>query len=306
MPYPQRLRNLLGRVRRRMTSRGPVRGDSVADYWTRHNVTGHHRFASAAESLAFFHWRNSQYPNYIALMPVAGFDGRAVLDFGCGPGHDLVGFSTYSECKTLVGVDVSPTSIAEARSRLRLHGSDAEMIEILPGRPLPFPDAAFDHIHTSGVLHHVEDPVSTLKELRRVLKPAGTLHAMVYNRDSIWTHLKVAYLRTIVEGLYGDLSLAERFARSTDGEDCPISRCYQPAEFMAVARTAGFDGRFAGAAVSLIELSLLPRRFEAMMDPRLPAESREFLESLTFDQQMIPHRNGQVAGIDGVYHLRVS
>src|SRR5687768_14872252 len=69
----------------------------VRDYWTSHNVTAHLRFASAQESLDYFHWRNSQYPGYIDLMPMSGFDGRIILDFGCGPGHDLVGFGTYSK-----------------------------------------------------------------------------------------------------------------------------------------------------------------------------------------------------------------
>jgi hypothetical protein len=58
-----------------------------------------------------------------------------------------------------------------------------------------------------------------------------------------------------------------------------------------------------GAAVSLIELSLLPSRFAAMMDRRLPRESRDFLASLRFDDQMMPSVNGHCAGIDAVYSL---
>ena len=273
-------------------------------YWTGHNVTGHHRFVSAEESLDFFHWRNSQYPGYIELMPVAGFDGRRVLDFGCGPGHDVVGFGTYSKCQRLVGVDVSPTSLAEARGRLALHGIDAELAELQPGQPLPFATASFDHVHTSGVLHHLADPLGALKELRRVLQPAGTANVMVYNYNSIWMHLRVAYQRTLVEGLFPGASIEEQFQRSTDGEDCPISVCYRPDEFIALAREAGFTASFAGAAVSLVELDLLPLRFQALMDRRLPTASRAFLDALSFDDRMMPHAGGHRAGIAAVYHLR--
>jgi SAM-dependent methyltransferase len=277
---------------------------SVSEYWNSHNVTAHRTFATAEESLQYFHWRNSQYANYLALMPVSGFDGRRVLDYGCGPGHDLVGFGAYSKPSRLAGVDVSASSIREARARLALHGIDAELHRIEPGERLPFEDAAFDHVHSSGVLHHIEDPVAALREIKRVLRPGGTMNVMVYNFDSVWTHLFVAYHRTIVAGRYAGLSLREQFARSTDGDECPIARCYRPDEFIAVANSAGLAATFAGAAVAVHELSLLATRFEAIMDPRLPEASRQFLQSLEFDRQMLPLAGGHHAGVDGIYQLR--
>lgn len=293
----RRLQTIRARWRR------PAAPNSVAQYWTRHNVTSHQQFTSAQESLDAFHWRNSQYANYIALMPVAGFDDCSVLDFGCGPGHDLVGFGVYSRCERLVGVDVSSSSMLEARARVALHDIRADVICVPPNDPLPFADATFDHVHSSGVLHHVEDPLAALRDLKRVMKPGGSMHVMVYHCNSIWMHLKVAYQRTIVEGRFPELSQRDQFARSTDGEDCPIARCYEPHEFIDLARVAGLEARFAGAAVSLIELALLPKRFEAIMDRRLPEHSRAFLESLTFDDRLLPISGGHHAGVDGVYHL---
>ena len=40
------------------------------------------------------------------------------------------------------------------------------------------------------------------------------------------------------------------------------------------------------------------------MNPDFPIEHRNFLASLTFDQQGIPYFHGNVAGIDGCYELR--
>ena len=291
-------------MRKLVERKAAPRHFSVSEYWNHHNVTAHRRFATVEESLQYFHWRNSQYANYITLMPVSGFDGRRVLDYGCGPGHDLVGFGVYSKPSRLGGVDVSASSIREARERLALHGIGAELHRVEPGEPLPFEDAAFDHVHSSGVLHHVEDPVAALREIKRVLRPGGTMNVMVYNFDSVWTHLFVAYHRTIVAARYAGLSLREQFARSTDGEECPIARCYRPEEFIALANSAGLAATFAGAAVAVHELSLLPTRFEAIMDPRLPEQSRHFLQSLEFDRQMLPLAGGHHAGVDGVYHLR--
>lgn len=277
----------------------------VKEYWTDHNVTLHCAFNSQLESLEYFHWRNDQYPNYLNLMPVSGFDGKKILDYGCGPGHDLVGFGTYSNYQYLAGVDISGTSVTEAKSRISLHGisADVMLLQETSDSNLPFEDESFDHIHCSGVLHHTPDPVVILKEMKRILKPNGTINIMVYNYDSIWLHLYVAYLRTLVQGLYQGKSLSDQFRHSTDGEDCPISNCYKSSEWIALCQEAGFQAKFTGAAVSVFELSILDKRFAAIMDRRLPSESRQFLTALKFNEQGIPEYQGAVAGIDACYQL---
>ena len=72
---------------------------------------------------------------------------------------------------------------------------------------------------------------------------------------------------------------------------------------MAVCEKAGFDASHSGTAISVFELSLLERRFAAIMDRRLPAESREFLKTLEFDRRGLPTYRGQYAGIDACYRL---
>jgi SAM-dependent methyltransferase len=141
-----------------------VNNETVADYWTEHNVTSHMLYKSPEESLEYFHWRNAQYYRYIDLMPVVGYDNKAVLDYGCGPGHDLVGFGVYSRTNKLVGADLSTSSLAEAKERLSLHKINADLVRIDPlATELPFEDNSFDHIHSSGVLHHTSQPLVVLR-----------------------------------------------------------------------------------------------------------------------------------------------
>jgi SAM-dependent methyltransferase len=280
---------------------------AVADYWTDHNVTLHKMFASRAESLEYFHWRCDPYPGYVSLMPVSGQDGRDVLDYGCGPGHDLVGFVEYSKVRRLAGVDVSKSSLAEARHRLALHGG--EQVELLLADPnatrLPFEDGSFDYIHSSGVLHHVPDLPAILAEFRRLLRPGGRTRVMVYNYNSLWLHLYVAFaLRHRDKTIEADLPIRDAFTRSTDGPDCPIANCYTPEEFGAVAAGAGLRCELVGAACSLFEMQLAQQcRYQACMDQRLEREHREFLLALTFDQGGTPLYRGVPAGVDLVLEL---
>jgi ubiquinone/menaquinone biosynthesis C-methylase UbiE len=278
---------------------------SVTEYWTRHNVTVHHQFTSVADSLNQLQYRNKQYPGYIDLMPVSGKDGMAVLDYGCGPGHDLVGFAHYSRPKRLVGVDISPSSLAEANTRLQLHRTQVDLVRVDYGTyDLPFEAGSFDYIHCSGVLMHIEDPARLLREFHRLLRRGGELRLMVYNYDSIWLHLYVAYVVQIENGLYSDLSPRIAFTRTTDGEDCPVNAIWRPEEMLALGREAEFEPEFLGAAISLWELHTMPKRYIACLHPALPAESRVFLMDLRLDSQGLPFRGDHRAGIDGCFRFR--
>ena len=125
-----------------------VADDATKEYWTRHNVSQHREFNSEEESLAYFRWRNDQYFDYIELMPVDCGDDRVVLDYGCGPGHDLVGFSVYSRPSKLVAMEISPSSLAEAESRLKLHGGSVEFMLLDPTRRLFAHTRFIDRLHT--------------------------------------------------------------------------------------------------------------------------------------------------------------
>ena len=303
----RKLRKGIGRGVRTIQASGLLRrpgGTANESYWTSHNVTNHQRFASVEHSLAYFDWRNDQYPGYIDLMPVSGQDGKTVLDFGCGPGHDLVGFGHFSKPAKLIGFDISSSSLNEAKNRLALHRIPASLTHLNePDERLPLDDRSIDHIHSSGVVHHSQDPAKVLREFRRVLRPAGTCRIMVYNYQSLWLHLYVAYVKCIKEGRYRGLDVRSAFRMTTDGPNCPISRAYKPEEFCRLAEDCGFRCRFLGAAVSLFELGLLRLRFEAAERLELPAEHRKFLLALTLDARGFPRFHDHCAGVDGCYEL---
>ena len=272
-----------------------------ASYWSTYLVA-HDNFVNREASLEHFLWRNDQYPGYIDLMPVNESNDLIVVDYGCGPGNDLVGFNEFSNPKNLIGIDVSKTALKVSERRLVLHEQVLDLIHINEDdNKIPLESNSVDLVHSSGVLHHVKNLNKALYEIRRILKPGGSLQVMVYNYESVWLHLYTAYNYQIKKGLHSELSLLDAFRKTTDGPYCPISRCYKPNTFVKKIKEIGFSGEFTGAAISLLELSILPLRFKAIQDQRLAKEHREFLSSLQFNQYGHPIYNSFVAGIDACF-----
>ncbi len=281
----------------------------VDDYWTGHTVNSA-PFLSARQSARYLEWRFAEYPLFRELSGLYGdHAGQAVLDYGCGPGNDVVGFALHSGARRVVGADVSPSALELARHRLGLHGIGSPRVELVRLTDdhvgLPFADEEFDFVSSQGVLHHTSDPVAILRELHRVLRPGGEGTIMVYNRDSVWLHLHVAWELLIRDGRWPGLTAAEAFGRSTDGEDCPIANCYRGPEFVALLEEAGFEARYLGGYLSQWELRAMQESWGfAIADERLAAEHRDFLRGLRYDYQHRPMVGDLHAGIGGTYRIR--
>ena len=88
-----------------------------------------------------------------------------LLDVGCGGAWLGDHFENYT------GIDVSPEAVEAARSRGR-------QVTLVDGdEPLPFDEASFDGVVLKDVLEHVANPVTLVREVRRVLRPGGRVFA---------------------------------------------------------------------------------------------------------------------------------
>lgn len=299
---------------RRVTSRprgggAAAPGNDVDAYWTAHTVHDA-PFVTARQSARYLEKRFAEYPLFREFSGLYGpHEDEVVLDYGCGPGNDLVGFAMWSAARRIVGIDVSETAIRLAHHRLSLHGIDEQRVGIVQlsdtGTALPFDDATFDFLSSQGVLHHTSEPEAILGELHRVLRPGGEGTIMVYNRDSVWMHLHVAWELLVRDGRWPGLSAEEAFPRSTDGEECPISRCYSGEEFVSLLEAAGFEARYLGGYLSQIELRAMQESWaSAIADERLTDEHRDFLRSLRYDYNHRPMFGDLHAGIGGSYRIR--
>jgi SAM-dependent methyltransferase len=96
--------------------------------------------------------------------------GADVLEVGCGRG----GFSRVlgSAARSVVGVDLSPVAVEQARAAAAASGADVEY-RVMDAEALVFPDASFDLVCGSGVLHHL-DLERVAEQITRVLRDGGS------------------------------------------------------------------------------------------------------------------------------------
>jgi ubiquinone/menaquinone biosynthesis C-methylase UbiE len=103
-----------------------------------------------------------------------------VLDVGTGPGRLLLVLRERFPEMRLIGADISPAMVAQARKNVEKARS-SEFIELrkAAATDLPFPDDSFDAVVSTGSIHHWKDPALGLNEVHRVLKPGR--FALIYD-----------------------------------------------------------------------------------------------------------------------------
>ncbi|GAA4226616.1 methyltransferase domain-containing protein [Actinomadura meridiana] len=125
--------------------------------------------------------------------------GSRVLEAGCGVGAQTVHLVSRSPGVRLTALDVSRASLGRARARVESECPGAS-VEWRHGdlRGLPFPDGAFDHVFACFVLEHLVDPLGALVELRRVLRPGGTITVIEGDHGSAFFHPDSPHARAVI------------------------------------------------------------------------------------------------------------
>jgi ubiquinone/menaquinone biosynthesis C-methylase UbiE len=115
------------------------------------------------------------------LVQLAGLaPGESALDVGCGTGSlAIAAKARVGPDGQVCGVDPSPEMVARADRKAVRAGVDVRF-KTAAVQALPFPDATFDAVLSSLMLHHLteESRRTGIREIARVLKPGGRFLAV--------------------------------------------------------------------------------------------------------------------------------
>ena len=151
-----------------------------------------------------FVMRQDQLQEYRQAV-IAAASGR-VLEIGVGSG---LNFSFYrKEADTVIGLDPSPRLLAMAQRRAAAAGVRAIFVQA-SATAIPLADNAVDTIVMTWTLCSIPDPLTALREMRRVLKPGGMLLFVEHGLSpelgvERWQHWLTPIWRRIAGGCHLD------------------------------------------------------------------------------------------------------
>jgi SAM-dependent methyltransferase len=145
------------------------------------NLDDFARAANQADDPALYETENAAIdPDGVlaaALWAAAPWNGRDVLDLGCGSGYWL---PTYTErARSVIGVEPDRTLLPLAAAR-----DPAATVLLGSAEHIPLPDASLDVVHARFAYFYPPGCEAGLAEALRVLRPGGAL--VVIDNDHRW------------------------------------------------------------------------------------------------------------------------
>lgn len=142
--------------------------------YCRDDMTRPQRLPLPGQLLKIFPLRRAEADyevRYLSALP-----GGELLDVGCGSGDWMASMSARGWKTTGVDFDADAVDVARQRG-LEVHCGALE--------DQRFSEARFDAVTLNQVIEHVPDPLGTLRECARVLKPEGRLIVSTPNVESL-------------------------------------------------------------------------------------------------------------------------
>jgi ubiquinone/menaquinone biosynthesis C-methylase UbiE len=104
--------------------------------------------------------------------------GERVVDVGCGTGSLSLALVERAAVKAIEAIDFEPDFVTALQAKI---GGAPIMARQGDACSLPFADASFDRALSLLVLHFVSDAQQAAREMRRVVRPGGTVAVSVWD-----------------------------------------------------------------------------------------------------------------------------
>ena len=112
--------------------------------------------------------------------------GQRVLEIGCGTGNLALLVKRLHPDAEIIGLDPDPKALARARCKCERRGLDVQL-DCGFAEELSYPDRSIDRVLSAFMFHHLgpDEKEAVLREVRRVLKPGGSLHLLDFGGDKV-------------------------------------------------------------------------------------------------------------------------
>ncbi len=152
--------------------------------------------------------RKRRRADYHLFWPARPYrEDHSILVAGCGTSQAAKHALRWPKAQ-VTGIDFSATSVRCTEELKRKYNLKNLRVHQLPIERIGDLEMSFDQVVCTGVLHHLADPDAGLRVLRRVLRPDGAMHLMVY----------APYGRT---GVYMLQDFCRRLGISATGQEIP-------------------------------------------------------------------------------------
>jgi len=203
-----------------------TRIEDVKEYWNRQPCNIKHSNARIGTAEYFNEVETRKYFVEPHILPFAEFhvwNGKRVLEIGCGIGTDAVNFSRSGALYS--GIELSEESLQITKDRFGVFALDGEFIEgNIEDLDLSIFPEKFDLIYSFGVLHHTPNLNKALSQIRTLCHSNTKFKVMVYAKNS-WKQKMIDAGLDQPEAQWG----------------CPIANSYERNEITEVFKTSGFE-----------------------------------------------------------------
>jgi 2-polyprenyl-3-methyl-5-hydroxy-6-metoxy-1,4-benzoquinol methylase len=179
------------------TSFEDVSVEQVREYWNRRPCNIRHSPEPVGTEAYFDQVEARKYliePHIPGFAEFARWDGKRVLEIGCGIGTDTINFARAGATVTVAELSDASMKLAQQRAEVFgladqisfYNGNAEELTNFVPLEP-------HDLVYSFGVIHHSPHPEQILEQATQYVRPGSTLKVMVYNRRSwkvLWMVLK--------------------------------------------------------------------------------------------------------------------
>lgn len=127
-------------------------------------------------------------------------DAARVADVATGTASVALELARRVQSRHVVGIDQSAEMLRAGRERIERAGLSSR-IELREGRAeeLPFADGEFDALTFTYLLRYVDDPLATMRELARVVRPGGVVAMQEFGLPhGVWRPLWELYVRAVL------------------------------------------------------------------------------------------------------------